>query len=298
VINLKNLYHNWRKYSLFPSINDIEWRHTELAARLDQIYNLITKDKMVLLGTSQDTQKKIIEFLSHLQPMKILNDHKIRVGSLGDGGYVQLNNTEDISLALSFGINNDDSWDLEIASRGIPVKQYDYSIESAPSSHPLLKFEKKMVQGSPGFGCVTLQELIETHDYSGTPNIILKMDIEGSEWDVIDKCDDEQLSKICQILCEFHDLSRLNDVGFYTRALRVVQKLNKHFTPYHVHGNNSAQLVNLSNIAFPDVLEVSFANTKMYKITNTNEIFPTSLDNPNNPEFPDIFLGNFAFKEN
>lgn len=286
---------NFRKSSLFPSINDIEWRHNELSARLAQIYELQLKLDAKIIATPGESQKNILELLSYIQPMSISDVQKIRLGSFGDGGYVQLDALEDISLALSFGINDNDTWDFDIASRGIEVKQYDYTIDSAPSSHPLLSFYKLKVAGVADEGKITLQDLIHSHKASERPNIILKIDIEGSEWEVFDNTREEDLSRISQILCEFHGLSRLNDSSFYTIARRVFRKLHESFIPYHVHGNNNSDIVNIGNVAFPDVIEVSFANRKIFNATICEEIFPTSHDCPNNHELPDIFLGKFQF---
>lgn len=293
--NINKLIHKWRKASLFPSINDIEWRHNEVVARLVQIYERQTRDDLLVSNQSIETQKKIIEFLSYLQPADVTGAIKVRIGSVGDGGYVQLDDLSGVTLALSFGINDNDSWDLEIAKRGIPVLQFDFTIENAPSKHPLLKFDKKKVGGIAGEGLITLQDLISSHEVSTRPNVLLKIDIEGSEWEVFDYCSEQNLSQIGQILCEFHGLSQLDDVGFYSLARRVVEKLHRHFIPYHVHGNNNSEVINIANVVFPDVLEISYANRKIFNSTPSNVIYPTNLDYPNNPERPDIFLGKFQF---
>jgi hypothetical protein len=295
MLNIMELLNHLRKSSVFPSINDIEWRHNEVVARLIQIYETQKKLDIQITSTEIETQKNVIEFLSYIQPLSISVKEKIRIGSIGDGGYVQLNDLANITLALSFGINDNDSWDFDIATRGIAVKQYDYTVEHAPSKHPLLEFHKIKVAGVPGEGKVTLQDLIISHEKTEQPNIILKIDIEGSEWEVFDNIKEEQLTRVSQILCEFHGLSKLNHASFYTLALRVMQKIHKYFIPYHVHGNNNSCIVNIGNVAFPDVIEVSFANRKIFTACKSDEIFPTRFDYPNNPEFPDIFLGPFQF---
>ncbi len=106
---LKDMFNKWRKASVFPSINEIEWRHNELAARLKQIHDYQVKDDLPISGLKIETQKNILELLAYIQPMKILNANKVRLGSAGDGGYVQLNDLNGITLGLSFGIKDDDS---------------------------------------------------------------------------------------------------------------------------------------------------------------------------------------------
>lgn len=293
--SLKEIYNNIRKRSLFPTISDIEWRHSEIASRLVQIHNNQVQNKLDLKSTRQESQHNIIDFFKYLQPQKILSHEKVRVGHNADGGYILLDDFNNIKLALSLGIHNEDSWDRQIASLGIPVKQYDYSISQAPTAHPLFSFNKLKVSGNIGDGCITLPDIIHTSGHSEAGSLLLKIDIEDSEWEVFDLCPSEYLSKFRQIACEFHGLSRLSDIGFYTLAKRVVEKLNADFIPFHIHANNYGSLINIANVVFPDVIEISYANRKHYDRAPTTEIFPTKLDFPNNPDLPDIFLGGFQF---
>ena len=220
---------------------------------------------------------------------------KVRVGSPGDGGYVQIDDLEGIRHALSFGVCDDDSWDLAMAEAGVPVEQFDHSVERAPSTHPLLNFHRKKISTVASNDTATLEDLIAEHSSGETPDIILKIDIEGCEWDVFDKTPAESLSKVAQILAEFHDFSRLDDIRFRMRARRVVQKLHDQFALTHVHANNCRAFGPVANICLPDVLELSFANRKRYSFDFTDETFPTPLDAPNSPGTADYVLGTFRF---
>ena len=295
MLSLKDLYNNFRKKSLFPTIADVEWRHAEIASRLIQIHDTQIQNKLDLNNTQSESQNSIINFFKYLQPQQILSHEKIRVGHHADGGYVLLDDFNNIKLALSLGIHNEDSWDRQIVSLGIPVKQYDFSISQAPTAHPLLSFNKLKVSGKAGDGCITLPDIIRSSSLSESGSVLLKIDIEDSEWEVFDLCPSNYFSHFRQIACEFHGLSRLSDTGFYTLAKRVVGKLNEQFIPYHVHANNYGSIINIANVVFPDVIEVSYASKKHYDSIPSNEIFPTKLDYPNNPSSPDIFLGCFQF---
>jgi hypothetical protein len=240
-------------------------------------------------------QNEILSVLRLLEPKQVLNHKKVRVGNGGDGGYVQIDDCTDISHAFSFGVSDNDTWDLAMAKAGIPVEQFDHSIEKAPSTHPCLHFHRKMISVDATPGTATLSELVLEYSKLDTPDLILKIDIEGCEWDIFDRATDPALSKLAQIICEFHDLSRLTNRAFRTRAYRVFKKLGKQFAPVHVHGNNWGQLCNIANVSVPDVLEVSFANRSRYFFIETTETFPTSLDTPCCPNLPDIVLGTFRF---
>ena len=68
-------------------------------------------------------QSEILSLLKMLAP----NDPemgKVRVGSLGDGGYVLPDDLDQIDSVLSIGIGNEDSFDLHFAKKNIPIIFY------------------------------------------------------------------------------------------------------------------------------------------------------------------------------
>jgi hypothetical protein len=159
----------------------------------------------------------------------------------------------------------------------------------------LLHFERKKAAGNPSADAVTIAGLVAAHSKLSAPDIILKMDIEGSEWDVLDNSSSESLSKLSQIICEFHGLGRLYEAPFHARALRVFHNLAQQFAVIHVHANNNGDMCNLANVAVPSTLEITFANRARYSFVESNETFPTPLDAPNRPDLAEIRLGSFRF---
>ncbi|MGJ0510108.1 MAG: hypothetical protein ACR652_23905 [Methylocystis sp.] len=293
-MKLKDIYDEWRKRTLPPSVNDIDWRMNELRLRLQQIQRQLDS-RIASPDCSAESQKAILEFFRLLRPHRVDGYSKIRLGSPNDGGYVQIDDPSRISLALSLGISNDDNWDFALAKLGIPVEQFDHTIEAAPTQHPLLAFHKKKVTPLPSADSVTLPEIIKRGSANSDAHLILKIDIEGDEWAVIDSTPDECFEYVSQIICEFHGLSQLTEAGFYRLARRVLEKLDRRFSVFHVHGNNCSPLVNLSNVVIPNVLEVSFANRAMYAVSESDELYPTDLDAPCDANYPDYYLGSFRF---
>lgn len=286
-------YDAWRRRTLPPSVNDLAWRHEDIVARLRLLEGFV-QTQMEAAGSSE-MQAEIVDILRLLPPHRAIGRRKTRVGSPGDGGYVQIDDIEGVAHALSFGVRDDDSWDLAMAMAGIPVEQFDHSVERAPSVHPLLAFHRKMIATQRSTQTATLEELIALHSKGERPDVILKTDIEGCEWDVLDATPESSLAKLTQILAEFHDFSQLGDIRFRARARRVFQKLSSHFALVHVHGNNCAPMACTANVFIPDVLEMSFVNRSVYAVEPSFEIFPTPLDAPNAPSRADYRLGTFLF---
>ena len=281
---------------LDQTANKLDHKLNQIAGNLDHVkYLVIVNNAIHTTFLSADLQKQIRFLLQLLRPVKIDEFNKIRVGSEFDGGYVQLDDYERLSLALSLGIGANDDWDLATARKGIPVKQFDHTIDRAPSNHSLLEFKCQKISGIKSPDSVTLPELVAQHADRGHPTIILKIDIEGEEWEVFDHVDTATLARFAQIVCEFHYLHKLHDSQFYDNVFRVFTKLHSLFVVFHVHANNFGSIVNIGNVAIPQTLEVSFANRGCYSFKDSDESFPTAIDRPNDSSVADIYLGRFRF---
>ena len=239
-------------------------------------------------------QRNILAFARLIEPKRCIGHQKIRVGRDFDGGYILIDDFSNVDGAFSFGIENDASWDLGMAQRGVPVHQFDHTSESPPAAHPLITFHKLRVAAEDTPDSRTLDTLV-AHFLPSAQKAVLKMDIERDEWPVFAAASVETLGRFSQIVCEFHGFHLLSEPSRYDYALTVISKLKMLFEVVHVHGNNAHPMVNVSDVMLPRILEVSLASRRHYQFEETSEIFPTPLDQPNLPERPDLQLGCFKF---
>lgn len=253
--------------------------------------------EMVELARDHARQKPFLQFASMFSPEKVVGYKKIRTGSETDGGYVMLDDFAGISLALSFGVDINADWDVDIANRGIAIQQYDHSVPNSPVDHPAISFYRQMITAQANEpDSNSIPNILKSAGVSTDASVILKIDIESAEWDVFDQCPIEDLARFSQILIEFHDFDRAVDPYWLMRATRVMRKLKSRFGVYHVHANNWSPMAVIGNVYFPGTLEISMANKSRYQFEPTDELFPTRLDTPNNPLRPDLYLGSFQFR--
>lgn len=244
-------------------------------------------------GAHED-QARVIQLFRLFSPVALISAPMIRIGHMADGGYVMADCFTGTRAAFSFGIATEASWDRDIAQRNITVYQYDHSIEGPPMSDPHFVFHKRMIGSEQNAACESIASVLQRHGAPGNANI-LKMDIEGSEWDALDAASTNDLNRFSQIVCEFQNFTSIDDDAWYQRALRCMTKLRSLFEVVHVHANNYGHLAMFSNVPFPLTLEVTFVTKSGHKFAPNNKTFPTSLDAPNEPGFADIFLGTFQF---
>jgi Methyltransferase FkbM domain len=283
--------------SLDPTPVELSWFAEPISITGDDMtFDADKHNMMISMIHDLLRQNSVLSMASNFLPHRAAGFEKIRLGSRFDGGYVMIDDFRDIKLALSFGIESNASWDLEIAERGVPVWQYDHTVDAGPVAHPLIRFNKLKIAAQPEDEARTVRQILAEGKVSKPGSVILKIDIENDEWDVFDACADTDLACFSQILVEFHSFSRAVDRNWLDRAKRVLEKLNKIFAVVHVHANNWTGLSNVSNVYLPETLEISFANRTRYDLEPSGEVFPTAIDQPNNPLLPDLYLGTFTFR--
>lgn len=242
-----------------------------------------------------EVNERVRQTLSALRPFRLADVAKVRLGRDIDGGYVVIDDFAETDAVISLGIGDDVSWDLAMADRGMRVVMCDHTVEKAPVPNPRFEFRQVRVGPADEAGSVSLGTLVREQQAKGARRIILKIDIEDAEWKVLTATDRAALAACSQIVCEFHGLHRLADPEFAALAGRCFGALTQDFFVCHVHGNNCADIYNVGNVTIPDCLEVTFANRSIYRPLDEAELFPTPLDQPNQPERADIFLGTFRF---
>jgi hypothetical protein len=234
-----------------------------------------------------------------VRPLSCEGLRKVRVGNpTGDGGYVMADDFGAVSGALSLGIGDDISWDLSIAARGIPVFQFDHTVEPPESGkgNPLLHFNKV------GIGAVdsdagpmrTISRILSEEMAGCRGDLILKMDIDGAEWDVLAAMPDDVLARFRQICIEVHNpLGRPSDGAARMRNLRIFERLATSFAPVHLHANNAGPVRTFLGSAVPKLLEITYLRRDGRTFAPSQEAFPGPLDVPNVRNVPEIPLDGF-----
>lgn len=227
------------------------------------------------------------------------NDYLCRVGSQYDGGYVvSKSDIKKSDSLLSFGINDD--WSFEktfLDYNNVNTYCFDGSLTTIFwikytinafikfKFHKLLNFAKfnfffksnrffvkKYVSDLCNKNHVTLSEIINRY-CKNCNKIFLKVDIEGSEYRILD---DILLNskKFSSVVIEFHDfdlnLDKIeNFVKFF--SLKII----------HIHINNYSAL---NKKLIPSTTEITFSND--YQNTFVNKL-PNKFDSPNNQYLSD-----------
>ena len=171
---------------------------TKLLSSLHELKQKVQKPKTITeLGI-------LISFLT--APRSVVGRKKVRVGNNADGGYILLNDFSDIKIAYSLGISNYIEFDKGLADKGIDVYMYDHTINSLPYNNAKFHWFKKGLCGNNNRkkNLMTLNEMLEQNGHLNESNMLLKIDVEGAEWEAYNELSEKILSKFKYIIGEFH----------------------------------------------------------------------------------------------
>jgi hypothetical protein len=231
--------------------------------------------------------------LSLLRPSDVTGGTLVRRGRVNDGGYVMLDSGLENTIGYSLGISDDVSWDLEMAKVGCHLYQYDHTIEALPMDHPNFHWSRNGIAStsSPDGMFKSIGDLIRANGHDQRCDLILKMDIEGFEWDVLQALPREFLIQFAQIVAEFHCFTTIDEDGGYGKITGALQKLNETHQLIHVHANNCGHLGLIGGVPLPDAFEVTYVRIADHQFEECRRVFPTPLDMPCSPDAADFYLG-------
>lgn len=231
-----------------------------------------------------------------LKIKKIVGKNFVRLGKENDGGYIMVDNFQSNGgIAYSFGLNDDVSWDSDMAARGYEIFMYDPTIDGLPQENERFHFFKAGIGGAENAKrhLNTLEHFIAANGHADKSNMILKMDVDGAEWNFLKSVSSETLNKFDQIVFEFHSVIRPRTQDKTNAVVAAVEKINRTHSLVHLHPNNyDAFLILDDKILFPSTFELTYVKTSNYELVDDENIFlPIPLDQPNAKGRPEIPLG-------
>jgi hypothetical protein len=232
----------------------------------------------------------IRKFISLLRPQHA-QETLIRIGAEDDGGYLVPNDLEGIRACVSPGVDHTARFEEDLARRGIPSFLCDYSVDGPPEYLRDYTFDKKFLGIWDDEIYLTFARWFEKYNLLSEPgDLILQMDIEGSEWLALASLDDETLRRFRYILIELHAVSDVVNPICYKLYSQVLQKLGRHFSVAHLHANNHSGSVTYKGMEIPRVLEVTYVrNDRLVRHKGALQ-FPHPLDRPCRAHVPEMVL--------
>lgn len=213
---------------------------------------------------------------NYLYPKKVIGKTRKLFGGHKSTGYVMLDDLDEIKIAYSFGIGDRDwfiSFDKELADRNIDVFMYDHTINNLAYNNNRFHFHKIGLTGkkSKSQQLKSLEEILIENGHINETNMILKIDIEYSEWESLLDFPEEKLKNFKYMLFELHFLK--SNFELYSK---VLSKLNKYHQIFYVHCVNCGEVEQIGDMRICSALEVSYVIKEGHEFEKDDSIYPVS----------------------
>lgn len=255
-----------------------------------KIYNILRRLQPIATEISfgEDIRSRIDEIRELLSSLTLSQSSYIRLGDDFDGGYLLSNRIDAGTSCISVGAGTNISFDIAISSLVNEVHIYDHTIAKLPQIAPANVKYFPIGLGTKSLGkYLTLQECVS--NFPPNSKLILKVDIEGAEWEIFDTETSVDFSRFSQIVIEFHDFYKINNEVHFRQVSRVLRKLNSTHQVINVHANNWGKFEIVANVPFADVLEVTYISRVMLgEVPSRSKI--DELNKPCNPNAAEIEL--------
>jgi len=224
--------------------------------------------------------------LRELQPVKLSNCTMRRYGSQNDGGYLMCENlTDDVAAGYSYGIDQEDNWGCDVSHQlSVPIHQYDCFTDKRPVCsggrfvfHDECVGPRRETSGGHPFDTITSQI---ARNGDGGKNVLVKIDIEGAEWDSLLATSDAVLDTFVQLPMELH-LRGTDEAKF----LQVVRRLKQHFFLANLHFNNWACSPDAAPLPAP-AFQTLWVNKRVGVLETASPQPLNPLNAPDNPAAP------------
>jgi len=245
----------------FKSKGSILNRFNSILSPLE--YNEITANKNTI---------KIQTILSYLAPHKYAGKIQ-RIGGEADGSYVvPIEILGKNTHLVSGGIEDNNEFEIFVASRGITGIQIDNSITEPPRNHLNLKFLNATLGDIDKPGHVSLETLM--NKIPKNKKILIKIDIEGGEIEALASLSAKNLNRIDCLVMELHNLGSITSKN--DKIYNLLNRLHKaNLRSIFVQANNACLTYTLAGTLIPDNIEITYV--KKYKTSKPSIAYINSI---------------------
>lgn len=230
--------------------------------------------------TKTTDRSELRALLQDLYPVSGGNE-LIRLGPKGDGGYLLPDDLDGVEACFSPGVAFESGFERDCAELGMKVFLADGSVEGPAVEHRAFHFTKKFVGALSNAEFMTLDDWVASHLPDRRSDLLLQVDIEGSEYEVFLSATDALMRRFRIIVAEFHQLHQLWSRPFFSVARRALERILQTHVCVHIHPNNTCSPLRKDGLTIPPVMEFTFLRKDRVQAASYQHRFPNPLDSDN-----------------
>lgn len=229
------------------------------------------------------TRKNKMSLVDLLTPKSCVLPKK-RFGPDNDGGYVMPTRQFDVKAIFGYGVGHDVSFENQLAELwDVPAHVFDHTVNKVPPLGPNTRYYKEGIVGKDETDKL---KTFRTHlDKLVGPegNVLLKIDVEGAEWDVIEH---EDFSRVTYLVIEYHDLESDTE-----KKVKLIDKIDEMFDLVHIHGVNchNQPIFALDRVTMvPRYVECTYIRKGLVETYPCIDKYPTEWDMKSRTDARDV----------
>lgn len=240
---------------------------------------------------SQSPAAEFKEAFLLLKPFNIGID-LVRVGEANDGGYLVPNDLNGIEMCLSPGYGHNSSFEEHLLDK-YKIKSTVFDLLPKPANFPeVFTYVQKYLSFEDNLKSITLDTAVKNLDKSIAGDLILQMDIEGSEFLSLLATPQHIIDRFRIMVIELHYLERVRSKFWAEQIVfPFLRKITLNHTICHTHPNNSVNFFDFKGSLFPRCLEITLLrNDRIKSKTQKSIIIPHAQDAPNKPAYKELLF--------
>lgn len=266
---------------------------------IEPLNRLLIKRAVITKSTSRE---RVSALIKKLHPVCIENPF-IRMGPKGDGGYLVPDDLDGIEACFSPGVSTESGFELDCIKRGMKVFMADKSVNAPALDVPSgqYSFLKKFVGCVNNEDYITMDEWVRSSPISSNTDLLLQMDIEGSEYAAIINTSTALMQRFRIIVLELHYLKDWWNQRFFDVVEQAIKKLLQSHVCVHIHPNNQFGVDKKTGLQIPRLIECTFVRKDRQVLDAYQTCFPHKLDVDNTGKkhivLPPLFYRNQPNKD-
>jgi hypothetical protein len=269
---------------LDQKIHNIQLRLNHIQLSLNHFPQDILKLFFNELSLNPDAIAYSEKLRSILTLHRPLNKRFIRKGDNKDGGYVIVDDLTISDTLFSIGIGDNITFDIDCENQVSRIVLVDDSVPHFEIPNSNYYLHRKKLGAYEDNLHITIDKLLNTYQ---SKDYILKIDIEGNEWEILSSVQSATITKFRQIIIEFHALF---DMAQSELILKALNNLLKTHLPVVIHPNNIGGYCVIGSSIFPNVFETTWLRRDSYDLAEGIDSEVLTLEKINDPEKSSVWV--------
>ena len=254
--------------SLMKRISELEYVVKETVKEIQKSLYEIRLRTLDVIEIDKVNEPILFEIRELVRPQKYGIANLEFFGNEFDGGYLISSKIGKRINLISIGIGDNFSFDLAVAKRGGTIHMYDGTINKIQNLPDNVTFIEKNVGNNAKNNEIELSSVVNKFmdNLSSLDDInVIKIDVEGAEWEIFNTFDFRCLKNFNTLVVEFHEINEmLKNQDKQQMVIDVLSSINRYFVPVYFSPNNWSQVIRSGKQLMPNVFEIVYINRVHY----------------------------------